>query len=77
MQEKDSGVKDLSGAGDGADEISGATNVEKGSCLETSGRGFLESKGKNRERADVEGGFWCRGLARSWKVCSFIGMDFL
>ena len=37
MQEKDSGVKDLSGAGDGADEISGATNEEKGSCLEVLG----------------------------------------
>ena len=44
---------------------------------ETSGRGFLESGGKNRERADAEEGLWCRGPARSRKVCSFIGMGFL
>ena len=37
MQKKDSGAKDLPGAGDGADEISGATNEEKGSCLEVLG----------------------------------------
>ena len=37
MQKKGSGAKDLPGAGDGADEISGATNEGNGSYFEVLG----------------------------------------
>ena len=67
MQEKDSGVKDLSGAGDGADEISGATNEEKGSCLEVLGERTKRKGVWLVISLDVKELEWPVGIVFVWK----------